>query len=202
MQRGSVTVPNEVILKDKHQQYVNVAESTLVRRRDTSAICENAIGGLAQHLLVIEYGKDKQRIRSCFLQSLLDSLTYRLIYSLYFAQFDSAYLMILRFLFNFRHYSQCWECLTAGNHPLSPEKKQILSRSLIRGSFIGPVYQYFRYCPFPLNILIFLCNFSYYSQSWEWLTAVNHPTVKLVPTLNWTPKFPNGKLDPHSIYQI
>ena len=64
-------MPNEVILKDKHQHYVNGTESTLVRWRDTSAICENAIGGLAQHLLVIEYGKDKQRIRSCFLQSLV-----------------------------------------------------------------------------------------------------------------------------------
>ena len=45
--RYNVTVPNEVILKDKHQQYVNVAESTLVRWRDTSAICGNTIGGLA-----------------------------------------------------------------------------------------------------------------------------------------------------------
>ena len=92
----NVTMPNEAILKDKHQQYVNVTESMLDRRRETSAIWENAIVGLAQHLLVIEYAKDKQRIRSCFLQSLLDSLTYRLIYSLYFAQFDSAYLIAYR----------------------------------------------------------------------------------------------------------
>ena len=139
--------------------------------------------------------------------------------------------MILRFLFNFRHYLRSWECLTAGNHPLSPEKNTIpfsqfdlrkfhrsslstisflpisikhidfcatfrIIRRAGSGSqliiihwalkknpfsqldlrkFNGPVYQQFRYCPFLSNTLIFSCNFSYYSQSWEWLTAGNHP---------------------------
>ena len=111
--------------------------------------------------------------------------------------------MILRFLVNFQHYSQCWECLTAGNHPFSPEKNktnpfsQFDLRKLHRSSLSTIAL-----LPISIKHIDFLCNFSYYSQSWEWLTAVNHPTVKLVPTLNWTPKFPNGKLDPHSIYQI